>query len=271
MGRKSRRSKKNGFWGLIGKFFSFLVIGLLKLIPVGLIAAAFLFGVFGVKKILCADTHLQVRAIRVVPAGTLSAQSVKILEDKIIGKNIFSLDLKRIASQIELGPGAQSVRVVRELPATLRIDIKKRKPVANVLFREGGHYGVAAEDGMIIATSATPDPAWVVMEDFSESYTKPSIGARINNKGFFEALRFLDAFNGHELARKEKVTRIELDAYGNVTVRLGEGPDFQLGRQPSEKLSMLTKAMYLFENEPRETVEYMDLQFDRVAMKRKGK
>ena len=138
MGRKSKRGKKNGFWGLIGKFFSFLVIGVLKLIPLGLIAAAFLFGVFGVKKILCADTHLQVREIHVVPMGTLSAQSVKILEDKVIGKNIFSLDLKRLHLKSSLAPAPRVFEWYENCRLPCGLKSKKENQSPMYCFVKGG-------------------------------------------------------------------------------------------------------------------------------------
>lgn len=254
---------------MIAGFFSFLVNAAMKLVPVALVIAAFLFGAFQVKKILLADTHLKVQEIRVAPPDVLSPKSIRILEDKYLGKNVLGIDLKEVAAQIELGPGAQSVRVTRELPSTLRIEIRKRKPVANVLLKPGGNFAVVAEDGVVIAASALPDPAWILMEDFSEPYKEPKIGARIQNKGFVQALRFLAEFNRHELSRRERVTKVSLDSYGNVTVRLGEGPDFQMGRHPQEKVPMLAKSMYLFKTEPREGIEYLDLQFDRVAVKRK--
>lgn len=269
--KKNRKIKKGGWFRFLGNAFSFLVSMVLRAVPIALIIVAFLFGAFGVKKILLADTHLKVREIRVVPADVLPPQSVRILEDKILGKNILGIDLKKVASLIELGPGARSVRVVREMPDALRIEIGKRKPVANILLRQGGNYGIVAEDGVVVATSAVPDPAWIVIEDFSEAVKEPKIGMQIRNRGFVEALRFLDAFySKNELAQKEKVTRVMLDAYGNVTVRLGEGPDFQLGRKPSEKFGVLTKAMHLFKTKPRENFEYIDLQFDeRIAAREK--
>jgi cell division septal protein FtsQ len=156
------------------------------------------------------------------------------------------------------------------MPGTVRIEIRKRKPIANVQLRPGGSYAIAADDGFIIEARPASDPAWILIEDFGETFKEPRIGARLQNKGFAEALRFMKVFRRHELARRETVTRISLDAYGNVTVRLGEGPDFQLGRRASERLSFLTKAVYLFKTEPRENIEYMDLQYDRVAVKRKS-
>ena len=213
--------------------------------------------------------HLLVRAIRIVPPDVLSPQSVSILEDKILGKDILLLDLKKIQDSIELGPGAQSISVAREMPSTVRIEIKKRRPVANVQLRPNGPYVIVATDGVILAMASNPEPAWILMEDYSEPFENPQIGAKLQNKGFLEALKFMDAFKKHELSRQETMTRLKLDVDGNVTVRLGDGPDFQIGRKPSERLSVLAKAVRLFELEPRGNIEYMDLQGDRVGVKRK--
>ena len=212
--------------------------------------------------------HLLVRAIRIVPPDVLSPQSVSILEDKILGKDILLLDLKKIQDSIELGPGAQSISVTREMPSTVRIEIRKRRPVANVQLRPNGPYVIVATDGVILSRASNPEPVWIIMEDYSEPFEDLQIGAKLQNKGFLEALKFMDAFKKHELSRQETITRLKLDVDGNVTVRLGGGPDFQIGRKPSERLSVLAKAVRLFEVEPRENIEYIDLQGDRVGVKR---
>lgn len=267
--KKFKKGKKGGFFSGVSAILDGIAWLLWKLLPVAVIAGVLVYAGFAVKKALCEDRWLKVQEIRVIPPDVLSAQSIRMLEDKILGKNILLLDLQKIAGTIELGPGAQSVRVVREMPATVRIEIQKRRPIANVQLRPGGPYAIVAEDGYIIENRPALDPAWILIEDFSEPFKEPQIGARLQNKGFAEALRFMKAFRGHELARRETVTRISLDPYGNVTIRLGEGPDFQLGRKASARLSFLTKAVYLFKTEPRENIEYMDLQYDRVAVKRK--
>ena len=268
--KKFKKGKKGGLFAWIGAIFRGIGWFFLKLLPLAVLAGLLVYAGFIVKKGLCEDRWLKVQEIRVVPPDVLSAPSIRTLEDKILGRNILMLDLKKIAGTIELGPGAQSVRVVREMPSTIRVEIQKRRPIANVQLRPGGPYAIVADDGFIIESRPEIDPAWILMEDFSEPVKEPRVGMRLQNKGFAEALRFMKAFKRHELARRENMTRIALDPYGNVTVRLGEGPDFQMGRKASERLSFLTKAVYLFKNEPRENIEYMDLQYDRVAVKRKS-
>jgi len=254
---------------LVGAVFRAVGWALWKLIPFLLIATLTGFIGFEIKKLLIEDRFLQVQEIKVVPPEVLSPQSVRALENKILGKNILMLDLRKIENQIQLGPGAQSVRVIREMPSTLRIEITKRNPIANVQLKDQGAYAIVADDGYIIDSKDEPDPAWILIEDYNEPIKVPKVGMRIQNKGFVEALRFLSVFHKHELSHRENVTRIVLDPYGNITVRLGAGPDFQLGRKASERLTFLTKALFLFNTEPRENIEYMDLQYDRIAVKRK--
>jgi len=270
MGKKKFKKGKKGW--LVSAFGAIIRgIGWLlwKLLPVVVIAGLLVYAGFAVKKGLCEDRWLRVQGIQIVPPDALSPASIRTLEDKILGKNILLLDLKKIASTIELGPGAQSVRVVREMPTTIRIEIQKRRPIANVQLRPGGPYAIVSDDGFIIESRPALDPAWILVEDFSEPLKEPRIGARLQNKGFAEALRFMKVFRNHELARREAVTRISLDPNGYVTVRLGEGPDFKLGRKASECVNSLNNAVYLLKTEPRENIEYMDLQYDRVAVKRK--
>ena len=271
MGKKKiKKGRKGGIFSWVGSLYRGILWFLWRLLPVVIVLGLLGYGAIVVKKTYTQDRWLKVQEIRVIPPDVLSPQSIRMLEEKILGKNILTLDLNRIASTIELGPGAQSVRVVREMPGTVRVEIRKRKPIANVQLRPGGAYAITADDGFIIEGRPASDPAWILIEDFSEPFKEPRIGSRLQNKGFEEALRFMKAFRRHELARHETVTRISLDPYGNVTVRLGEGPDFQLGRKASERISFLTKAVYLFKTEPRENIEYMDLQYDRVAVKRKS-
>jgi hypothetical protein len=271
MGKKKfRKGKKGWFFAFLGATIRGTGWLLWKLLPLALIAGVLVYAGFVVKKGLCEDRWLRVQGVQIVPPDALSPQSIRRLEDKILGKNILLLDLKKIASTIELGPGAQSVSVVREMPTTIRIEIQKRRPIANVQLRPGGPYAIVADDGFIIESRPALDPAWILVEDFSESFKEPRIGARLQNKGFAEALRFMKVFRSHELARRETVTRVSLDPNGYVTVRLGEGPDFKLGRKASECMTSLTNAVYLLKTEPRENIEYMDLQYDRVAVKRKS-
>ena len=270
MAKKNKKSKKISIVSLARSLFRGIVWVLVKMLPLALVGGLLVYGGLIVQRKLEEDRTLKVQEIRVVPPDVLSPQSVHRLEEKILGKNILMLDLKRIASTIELGPGAQSVRVVREMPGVVRIEIQRRRPIANVQLSPGSPYAIVADDGFVIESRPAIDPAWILVEDFSEGFKVPKIGARLQNKGFAEALRFMKVFHKHPLSRQEAVTRISLDPYGNVTVRLGEGPDFQLGRRASERLSFLTKAVYLFKTEPRENIEYMDLQYDRVAVKRKS-
>jgi hypothetical protein len=91
----------------------------------------------------------------------------------------------------------------------------------------------------------------------------------LHPRGFQEALKFLEIFWAHEMSKRETVTKISLDRLGNVTVTLGSGPELRLGRRPEERMAALEKITPLLESGERSAVEYIDLQFDNVIVKRK--
>lgn len=268
--KKNRKTRRGGLKTAVRALVAGSGWLLVKLIPGVLLLSLVIFTGFEIKKAIWEDRFLTIQEVKIIPPDVLSSQSEQLLESKLLGKNIFMVDLKGITSRIELGPGAQSVRAVRELPSTIRIEIQKRQPVANVRLSSNGPYAIVAEDHYIIDVREEADPAWILIEDYSELIKFPKVGLRIQHRGFSEALQFMKLFRKRPLSRTETVTRIKLDRYGEVTVRLGEGPDFQLGRKPSERMDVLEKAMYLFKTEPREQIEYMDLKYDRFAVKKKS-
>ncbi len=264
-----KRSKKRGAGGLLAAILEFVGFVFFKLLPLVILIAIMVFIGWGVKEILYSDAHFKVQEVKVLPPNVLSTQSIQALEAKIVGRNILTIDLKNIAALLEVNQEIQTAKVVREMPSTVRIEIKRRQPVAFVQFKSNGPFAIAAEDGYILEIASRADGSMVVIENYGDVIRDPKIGSRVANKGYREALRFLENFKKNKMSRQEGITRLSLDYLGNVTVTLGGGPDFRLGRKPSDRLNFMEKAMYLFQTEDRANVEYLDLQYDRVIVKRK--
>ena len=72
-----------------------------------------------------------------------------------------------------------------------------------------------------------------------------------------------------ELSHFEVLTRIGIDHLGNVSIILGNGPQIRLGRRPMDSLKSLEKTIPLLKSEERSKIEYVDLQYDNVIVKRK--
>lgn len=266
--KKVKRKKKNSLAPLAG-FASGTFSLFLRVLPVLFVASVFGGMFFGVRHLLYADPQLSVKEIVVTPAPALVTSRRQDLETKLLGKNILKIDLKKIASDLEANPEIQSVRVERQMPSTLQIEVVPRKPVAFVQFSSTGTFGSVSEDGMILDTVKTRDNSLVVIEAYGLGLKEPQIGYQIRNRGFGEVIQFLHAFWEHPISKREVLTRLSLDHLGQVSIVLGAGPDIRLGRRASTRIPTLEKIMYLLEGGDRDKIQYIDLQFDNVIVKRK--
>lgn len=268
MGKKKKSSgKKNGSrkgWG-IGGFFKLVF----RALPFALIAAAF-GGVFiGVRDSLYADPNLSVQKVEVVPSDSLSTEQHQQLDSMLLGKNIMTLKPEKVAAFIEKDPAVQNAKVIKYLPARVGVEVVRRKAVACIQFNSQGNCGLVSEDGVILDAVPVKTAAGVIVEALETSKREPQIGMRVDVRGFSQAVRFMKAYEDTELAHYEPLTRIAIDHLGNVSIILGSGPQIRLGRRPLESLKSLDKTVPLLKSEERSKIEYVDLQYDNVIVKRK--
>lgn len=271
---KRRHSKKwfkgldfSGLADLVSSLFDVLCRLFVPLLAVGLGAGLFFF----VGKTLLKDTTLTVRQITVEPSDSLSVAARAELENRLLGKSILKIDLLSIARGMEQNPEIRRARITRRMPSTLKVDIETRKPMAYILTAPQGPYGLISEDGMILDVMAKPSASLLVVEAFDLGVHKPRPGYQIRNKDFLKAMRFLKAFSAHPFSRQETVTKIRIDPSGNVSVTLGDGPEIRLGRDPVDRLKMLEASRYVLERPDRNLLEYIDLQFENMVVKKRNK
>ena len=127
-----------------------------------------------------------------------------------------------------------------------------------------------SDDGMILDVIKGKSEAFIIFEAYQMGLTKPRVGVRIQSVGWNEAVAFVREYWRHPLAEKETLTRVMIDKIGNVTVRLGAGPSIRIGRDPAERIGALAKIIPLLNQGDRSKIQYIDLQYDDVIIKRKG-
>src|SRR5262249_15625284 len=146
--------------------------------------------------------------------GVISLDQLRRWSGVRAGANLLALDLSRVKRDLELVPAIQSAAVERILPATLRIRVTERSPVAQVSIprpREGGGIDMIVfqidADGYVMLPLAplqravplhqAEDPLPVINGmNFSE--LKP--GRRIELSAVQAALRLITAFEGSPMA-----------------------------------------------------------------------
>ena len=264
--RKSGRGKKFLRWGGIVTGAFRLVFRIFPLAA----AAALAGGLFvTVRQALYADSALAVSRIVVEPSEALPAIERRALETKFLGKNILRVNLRAVSRELEKDPQIRRAAVVRRLPAELRVFLELRKPVALIQFSPKGSFGLVSEDGMILDTLLRPNASMFLIEAYAAGIKEPQSGAVVPGRGYTEAIRFMKAFWDHPLSRREAISKISLDHLGNVTAVLGNGPAVRLGRRPAERMKALEKVVLLLQGENRAGIDYVDLQFDNIIVKRK--
>lgn len=270
MAKKKRKKNSSGGFASFGKLFGQSFRVLLKSLPMLLVIFAGGAFFMGVRSALYADYNLTVQKITVDPAQALSNLQRERLDSQILGKNILSTDLKLIAQNLEKDASIQNVKVSRRLPSEIFIEVQKRKPLAFIRFAVTQTYGVISEDGMILDAVEPQAATGLIIEAPAIGVQRPSIGQKLQYRGFHEAVKFLNAYQQHPLSSQEPVTRILLDHLGNVNIILKEGPEIRLGRSPSQRVASFHKILPLLEGEMRKKIAYIDLQYDDVVVKQKG-
>ena len=266
--KKTTVKKKNGF-----AFAGRLILQggglILKTLPALLIfgAAGGLF--VGVRGALYADPRMNISEVVVDPAAALSRGRMQDLETRLMGKNILQIDLDRVALELQTNPSIRSARVSRQLPSSLRVDIETRTAAAFIQFSPKGSVGLISEDGMVLDMAPAPNASLPLVEAYGLGYKQPEIGMQVKSRGFSETMQFLKQYWKHPMSKRETLSRLSLDPAGHLTLTLSGGPDIRLGRQPSHRMQTLVKIMHLLEGPERTEIEYVDLQYDNIIVKRK--
>ena len=265
---KKKRSQKGGkikLFSFIGPLF-YITFKVLPFVMITFVCG----GIFmGLKDALYADTSLGIQKIEVTPGDSLSASQRQALDTMLRGRNIMSSDLKKVSRMLEKDPGVHRGVVVKHLPSQINVTVERRHAVACIQFISQGNCGMVSEDGIILDVIPAKNITSLTIESFESGKREPQLGMKVDVRGFNQAISFLRAYENMELSHFEVLTRIGIDHLGNVSIILGNGPQIRLGRRPMDSLKSLEKTIPLLKSEERSKIEYVDLQYDNVIVKRK--
>ncbi len=268
-----RRRKKGGFFSGLRKLGE-LGLGLFTILrhlaPVLSLAAFFIFVFLGVRELLYADPGLTIQRIRFAPEGSaLPAGLQEKLEKEWLGKNILTMPLKQVASQIQKDPGILSAQIARSLPSEITVTVKKREPVASVQLAAGSSFGIVAQDGMLLEVVNEKPAASMLIEAHNSKGGQLRKGTKLRIAGLEEALQFMESYQRNPVAQKEKLSRMQLDHLGNLMIVFERGTEVRLGRDPVSRLRYFHKLIPILEDGERAKIIYIDLQFDQIIVKKK--
>lgn len=271
MPKKKKKTAKKSKWlsGLQQSARTFFKVGM-RIVPIALLSVLIYFGFVRVREALYADSALEIKQIQITPEGFVPAALKAEIDKKWIGKNIFTADVQDVSRLLTRDPAVLKAETVKQFPATLAVEITPRKPFARVTYVRGGTPAVLSEDGVVLEIlDAKSGDEMLVLDAFETDWKKPEKGKWQAPKGLQASVEFYHLFQQHPLAAQEKITRMSLDYLGNLTITLNQGPEVKLGRHPVSLLRSLHKLDPFLDPVERPKIQYIDLQFEDVVVKKR--
>jgi cell division protein FtsQ len=146
----------------------------------------------------------------------------------VLGSNVFALDTAQAEKKLLENPWIFEARVTRDLPRSLRIDIKEREPAALAVFSDRLYLVTA--DGEPFKELQPGDPAdfplitGVSVEGLSRD--RPRELDRVR-----EGLEVLEQYSRVPLSKTQSAQEVHLADSGDVVLTAGkEGITFELGK-----------------------------------------
>lgn len=212
----------------------------------------------------------------------LPSQVSEHVRERLLGKNLWAVDIGALAAQLKVQtPWLKDIRVIRQLPHTLRVEVVERHPVAQV--RLGEWHAVDAEGFVMPQGQHRPDKRLVQVVGLNPGGPGLAVG-RVNSHPRLQlALRVLEQLVQAPAVDAQYITQLDVNDPRQIRFRLdaaalpsgvpvpaGRTIEVRCGSEPelSVHLQRLSDAMRVLGAQP-VSIRYIDLRFqDPVVGKR---
>jgi len=190
----------------------------------------------------------------------LPAESPLTLRKALIGESLWELDIRSLAEELSAQqPSLKQVRVVRQLPDTVRIVAIPRRPVAQVWF--GRQWYLVDHDAFVLP-EPNPEPydGLIRMVGFERGGVK--IGKDNTDERLHLALRVLDSLRRARLLISRRVTEVNVADLRQIRFLLNDDTEVRCGSEEElsahlERLRGVLRALA----RQQIAVQYIDVRF----------
>lgn len=202
----------------------------------------------------------QAQAFRVSQVS-LPLQSSLRVPPSLIGQSLWAVDLRAVAEELHRQqPSFKEVRVIRQLPNTLRIDAIPRLPVAQV--RLDRWYPVDGEGFVLSQPSIEPDERLIRITGLDRAGASLSVGRENTAEPLRLALRVLQTLRRAPMLTSRRISELNVSNSqqirfvidGETEIRCGSEAELQAHL---ERLRAALKAMV---RQPM-SAQYIDVRF----------
>lgn len=216
------------------------------------------FSIVGDRLFLQNDRYT-IRRIDLTTDGTLPISHLREYAGVSEGQNLFSVDIRQIAHNIERTPRVRSAEVQRILPDTLVIRVRERVPIARVAEGAFGIPSAVDREGYLLGPSI--GRGLPVISGLSETGLSP--GSKITDEKTLDAIRVLDICEQSKLGTLLGIQAINVRHPDRLDLALATGARVDLGRDRLEWRLEKLADLILTHRELGMELEYADLTVDR--------
>lgn len=239
--------------GGLGKLAGALVFTAKTLLVLLLLAGVGLAGYLGYQRIL-RSSYFDIEKITIRGTRHALPAELRARIEGIKGHSIFRADLNAVAEAVQKHPWVATARVLRQLPRTLRIDVREHRVRAVVLLQK--LYLVSSQGELFKrATVAESEGLPVLTGIDRQEFVKSPTNARERVK------RALAALEAYQQQIRPALSEVNVGADGEVTFYLRKnGTALRFGKRFSEQRLAQLDAVWaaLGPDAPRALALYLD-------------
>ena len=222
------------------------------LIMLAVLAAALL----GLWRVVIQSEAFRITTIRLPSDSTLEAPS------SLIGHNLWTVDLEAAARELQAQqPRLKHVRVIRDLPNTLRVEVVERAPVAQL--RLGQWYAVAADGFLLPGASVKPLAGLPVLKGLQTSRGSFKAGRENTDGRLRAALQIVSRLQRAPVLEGHQLTAVDVGDARQLTFVIDDGTEIRCG-SPEALASHLERLGPVLQMVARQqiAIRYIDLRFN---------
>jgi cell division septal protein FtsQ len=188
----------------------------------------------------------------------------------LIGKNIFSLDLKKHTQFIQsMYPAYRTARLVKFLPNQLCVDLMKRKAVACI----NAQPPLYIDDHLIFFESIDPVaekgvPAIYGVDSGGKRFKS---GARCDHPGLLFAVHVIREANKSKTLQAYRIDRVDLHDPEYVSLFFAGPLEVRIGQEKLDDTLQILGSLLAQVGNGVTNIEYIDLRFKDPVIRFKGK
>jgi cell division protein FtsQ len=209
-------------WGKVAAAFR-LGLGLALVVGTSVSVA------YSVRHYALTSPRFSIQEVNLLGGKRVSPEQARDQAGVVLGSNVFALDTALAEKKLLENPWISEARVTRDLPRSLRIEVKEREPAALAVFSDRLYLVTA--DGEPFKLLEPGDPAdfalitGVSVEGLSRD--RPREIERVR-----EGLEVLEQYGRVPLSKAQPAQEVHLADSGDVVLTAGkEGITFELGKE----------------------------------------